>query len=64
LEVPNNWRAPAGASPLRASIASTHLFRDRSEVVVEAPPPATAFATLPPTVFGPLRSLKIAPVPR
>ena len=65
LEVPDNWQAQAGAGPLVASIASTHIFRDRSEVVVEALAPPTAFATLKPTVFGPLlRKLKIAPVPR
>jgi hypothetical protein len=65
LEVPNNWRAQAGAGPLVASIASTHILRDRSEVVVEALAPPTAFATLKPTAFGLLlRSLKITPVLR
>ena len=45
-------------------VRSTHIFTDRSEVVVEALAPPAAFPALQRTVFGPLlRSLKISPVP-
>jgi hypothetical protein len=46
-------------------VRSTHVFRDRSEVVVEALAPAAVFAGLERTVFRPLlRSLVIRPLPR
>jgi hypothetical protein len=49
----------------RRMVRSTHIFRDRSEVVVEALAPPAAFAALQRTVFAPLlRSLKISPVRR
>jgi hypothetical protein len=49
----------------RRMVRSTHIFRDRSEVVVEALAPPAAFAGLDRTVFDPLlRSLKIQPVKR
>jgi hypothetical protein len=49
----------------RRMVRSTHVFRERSEVVLEALAPPDAFAALEPTVFAPvLRSLKIRPLPR
>jgi hypothetical protein len=41
-------------------VRSTHLFRDRSEIVVEGLAPPQLFASLDPSVFAPaLRSLKV-----
>jgi len=49
----------------RRKVRSTHIFRDRSEVVVEALAPPAAFAGLQRTVFAPLlRSLKVDKLPR
>lgn len=49
----------------RRMVRSTHIFRERSEVVVEALAPPDVFAALQPTVFGPvLKSLKIKRMPR
>jgi hypothetical protein len=49
----------------RRMVRSTHVFRDRSEVVVEALAPPAAFGGLERTVFDPLlRSLVIRPLPR
>jgi hypothetical protein len=46
-------------------VRSTHIFRDGSEVVVEALAPPPVFGGLVKTVFDPvLKSLKIAPVQR
>jgi hypothetical protein len=49
----------------RRMVRSTHVFRDRTEVVVEALAPPAAFGGLARTVFDPLlRSLVIRPLPR
>jgi hypothetical protein len=49
----------------RRMVRSTHVFRQGSEVVVEALAPPALFAGLDRTVFDPLlASLKIQPVPR
>ena len=49
----------------RRMVRSTHLFREGSEVVVEALAPPAAFDGLARTVFDPLlRSLVIRPLPR
>jgi hypothetical protein len=49
----------------RRMVRSTHVFRERSEVVVEALAPPAAFGGLARTVFDPLlRSLVIRPLPR
>ena len=49
----------------RRMVRSTHIFRDRSEIVVEALAPPGSFAALDPTVFAPIvRSLKIQRMPR
>jgi hypothetical protein len=45
-------------------VRSTHIFRDRSEIVVEALAPVPVFASLDPTVFAPLlKSVRIKPLP-
>jgi hypothetical protein len=47
------------------TVRSTHIFRDGSEVVVEALAPAAVFGGLVRSVFDPvLQSLKITPVQR
>jgi hypothetical protein len=49
---------------VRRMVRSTHVFRDRSEVVVEALAPPAAFGGLERTVFDPsLRSPVIRPLP-
>ena len=49
----------------RRMVRSTHIFRERSEVVVEALAPPAAFGGLARTVFDPLlRSLVIRPLRR
>jgi hypothetical protein len=46
-------------------VRSTHIFREKSEIVVEALAPPAIFSGLDRTVFGPLlRSLKIQPSKR
>lgn len=49
----------------RRTVRSSHVFGQRSEVVVEALAPPPAFAALQRSVFAPLlRSVRIGPLPR